>query len=275
MNTLPKITVVTPSYNQGAYLEETIRSVLDQRYPNLEYIVIDGGSTDQSLDIIRKYASHFQYWVSEKDSGQTEAINKGLRRATGELVTWLNSDDVFTPNALHHVAKAYLEQPADVIYGDYILMTSRGKPFLKRREIPFDYELLLYGVNFIGQPSSYIRRSVFLQHGFLDESMQFSMDYELWLRIGKAGAQFRHIKEFLSYYRYHETSKTVNQAVAFRKELDEVRAKYSSVVETSETLRKKMFRARIRRQWAKLRYRGTVDYFGGPLTRIRYRLADR
>src|SRR5215203_4153623 len=98
---LPKITIVTPSFNQSDYLEETIVSVLSQNYPNLEYILIDGGSTDQSLDIIQKYKSSFTYWVSEKDSGQSEALNKGLRRATSEILTWLNSDDVYMPGVLH------------------------------------------------------------------------------------------------------------------------------------------------------------------------------
>jgi glycosyltransferase involved in cell wall biosynthesis len=101
---LPKITIITPSYNQGEFLEDTFRSVLDQNYPNLEYFVVDGGSTDNSVDIIKRYTEHFDWWVSEKDRGQSHAINKGLERATGDIVTWLNSDDFFYPGALDHRA---------------------------------------------------------------------------------------------------------------------------------------------------------------------------
>lgn len=124
----PKISIVTPSYNQGSYLEETILSVLNQKYPNLEYIIIDGGSTDSSVEIIKKYASYLSYWVSEKDSGQSEALNKGFNRASGEIIAWLNSDDLYCENTLHIIAEKFMEHPeVGIVYGDVINFMANGK----------------------------------------------------------------------------------------------------------------------------------------------------
>ena len=125
-NQYPKISIITPSYNQGQFLEETICSVLDQGYPSLEYIVIDGGSTDNSGEIIQKYAPHLAYWVSEKDSGQVEAIQKGFDRATGDVVAWLNSDDVYMPGTLDKIGAAFHDMDTAFVYGNCELTDSRG-----------------------------------------------------------------------------------------------------------------------------------------------------
>jgi glycosyltransferase involved in cell wall biosynthesis len=274
MNYHPRISIITPSFNQGPWLEETIQSVLKQDYPNLEYIIMDGGSTDNSVEIIRKHERHLAYWISEKDRGQTDAINRGMQRATGDIVAWLNSDDVYVPGALAAVAAEFKRAPADVVYGDYILTTARGRPFLKRREIPFDFDLLLYGSNFIGQPSSFIQSDAFRRFGYLDESLCYLMDYEFWLRIAARGASFRHIKQFLSLYRYHPASKTVGQEGGFHREFQNVRSRYRER-ESSLAAALKTNRARFQRQWIKLWYQGTFDYLGGPLRWLAYRWADR
>lgn len=267
---LPRITVVTPSFEQGHFLQETIESVLEQEYPNLEYIIIDGGSRDDSVSIIQKYQKDVAFWVSEPDKGQTDAINKGLARATGEIVTWLNSDDLHFPDTLATISRAFQHEPeADVIYGDYSLITRRGTEFLRRYEIPFHFNLMLYGVNFIGQPSAFFRRSLLERFGYLDPSYHYAMDHEFWLRVASRGASFRHIKHFLSKYRYHSDSKTVDAAEKFFSEMDRTRTKYAP--RTSRPMRKaRGCWARLERQLIKLAYRGRVDFLGGNLNRIWY-----
>jgi len=264
-----KVSVVTPSYNQAKYLRQTIESVLSQGYPNLEYIIMDGGSSDGSVDIIREYQKHLAFWTSGKDGGQTQAVNIGLRRCTGDIVTWLNSDDYFEPGALRAAVDAFSATDAGVVYGDYTLVTETGKPFLVRREIPFDYNILLFGVNIIGQPSAYFKRDMLLKHGYLDETLQYMMDYEYWLRLASRGVNFHHINKMLSYCRYHAASKTVSQTDKFDQETQAVRCRYSGETRPG-VLRRRNILARVRRQWIKLLHRGTVDYLGGPLRLLAY-----
>ncbi|MDQ6911325.1 MAG: glycosyltransferase [Verrucomicrobiota bacterium] len=266
----PRITVVTPSYNQGHFLGQTIESILSQKYPNLEYIIIDGGSNDDSVAIIKRYESELTFWVSEPDAGQTDAINKGLRRATGEIVTWLNSDDLHFPETLAKIAGAFGDSPVDVVYGDYALITHGGREFLRRYEIPFDLNIMLYGVNFIGQPSAFFSRSLLDRFGYLDPSYHYAMDHEFWIRLARGGASFRHIKHCLSKYRYHAGSKTVDAREKFAAEMQRTREKYgkggSPLVQKARS-----YWARIKRQLIKLVYRGRIDLLGGSLSRIWYR----
>lgn len=273
MSDLPRITVVVPSFNQGRFIEATLKSVLDQEYPNLELMVIDGGSTDQTVEIVKRYEPRLSYWVSEKDRGQTHAINKGFARATGELVTWLNSDDLQESDALRTIAAEYMSDPADVLYGDYALITSNGSRFMEKKEIPFSFFLLLYGVNFIGQPSSFIRRTALERFGYLDENLHFMMDYEYWLRLASGGARFRHIPRRLSLYRYHETSKTVAMEVRFAEERQAIRRRFTH--DGRALIFLKSLAARFLRQIVKLFRRGTIDYLGGPLRRVAYRAAEK
>jgi glycosyltransferase involved in cell wall biosynthesis len=269
-SSLPRISVITPSFNQGRFLEETIESVLSQRYPNLEYIIIDGGSTDDSVEIIKRFEKRLAFWVSEPDRGQTEAINKGLRRATGEIVAWLNSDDLHFPDTLATVGSAFARFHEDVIYGDYALITQRGRTFLRRHEIPFHLDIMLYGVNFIGQPSAFFRRSLLDRFGFLDENYRYAMDHEFWVRVASRGASFRHIKHFLSKYRYHADSKTVGARKQFLREMELTRTKYGDA-ESALSRKIRAYWTRLKRQLIKIAYRGRIDFLGGSLNRIWYR----
>lgn len=185
-DSLPRVTIVTPSYNQGRFIDDTIRSVLDQQYPNLEYIVIDGGSTDETLDIVKKYAGQL-VWVSESDRGQTHAINKGMKRARGDIVAWLNSDDMYAPGAIHQAAAAFVEHPdAALLYGDAQWIDSHGQrigPCVSTE--PFDRRRLLHYSNFICQPTTFFRRTALQEVGFLNEALHYVMDYDLWIRLSQ------------------------------------------------------------------------------------------
>lgn len=207
---LPKITVVTPSYNQGQFLEETILSVIKQDYPNLEYIVIDGESTDDSVDIIKKYESYLSYRISEPDSGQSNAINKGFRKATGKIVTWLCSDDTYFPGTLIKVGTFMAQNPEIyVIYGDVAAINAEGKVITATRSLNFSRLGLLSRSGSIPQPASFFRKKVLDRIGYLDENIEYCMDYEFFLRAAYAGCKFQRIPETLATYRYHPGSKTV------------------------------------------------------------------
>jgi glycosyltransferase involved in cell wall biosynthesis len=212
----PRISIVTPSYNQGQYLEETIMSVLSQDYPDLEYIVIDGGSRDGTLDVIRKYAQGIAYWISERDGGQSDAINKGLRRATGEIVTWLNSDDLFLPNALKSVAEHFQESDAALIHGKSELFGNGFDGLVKGAEGECLEIRYLSGMPF-PQPSSFFKRKVLLEQGYLDESLHYGMDYDLLARIA-LNYTVRKVSDVFSRYRLHAESKSVAQGIEFTRD---------------------------------------------------------
>lgn len=207
---LPKISIVTPSFNQGEFLEKTITSVLDQGYPALEYSVIDGGSTDASVDIIRRYAGRLAYWESEKDRGQGHAINKGFARATGEILGWLNSDDRLEPGALHTVAQMAMTHPdAGVFVGAGRKMDRDGRENYYKEPRDLSFEGLcrwMDGNNFM-QPSCFFRKSVWDACGPLDESVHIALDVDLWLRMIKR-TRFQRIDRLLSTATYHENAKT-------------------------------------------------------------------
>jgi len=214
----PRVSIVTPSFNQGQFIEETIRSVLLQGYPNLEYTIIDGGSTDGSTDVIRKYEQWLAYWVSEPDRGQAHAINKGWERAHGEILAYLNSDDLLAPGALRCVAETCLAQPdAAVVYGDYDL-TDEASRLIKRLPSRAYHRADLLPANYIPQSSTFIRRYAVEQVGLLDESFHMTMDYEYWVRLAMAGFKMTYVPQVLSSARITPVTKTKRLTVTFLRE---------------------------------------------------------
>jgi GT2 family glycosyltransferase len=208
------VSIVTPSFNQASYLEQTIKSVLDQESADIEYLVIDGGSTDGSVDIIKKYAPRLAYWVSEKDSGQADAINKGIARAKGDIVAWLNSDDYYLPGAVAAAVGAFDANPDLVlVYADMLAVDEHGQTFntLRYRQLSLE-DLLSFQI--IGQPAVFMRRTAFEQAGGLDLSYHFMLDHHLWIRIATQG-RILHIPQTWSAARYHAAAKNRAQAAAF------------------------------------------------------------
>jgi glycosyltransferase involved in cell wall biosynthesis len=207
---LPKISVVTPSYNQGDFLEETIRSVLLQNYPNLEYIIMDGGSTDNSVDVIRYYEPWLASWISQKDKGQANAINAGFSRSTGDLLCWLNSDDTFTPNALWWIAQAFNNhQDAQVVYGNSALIDQDSRLIRELHDVPFNkWAYVMGGIN-LHQAAVSWRKDLFFQLGGLSEELVDAIDGDLFIRYAMSGARFVYIRKILAGFRKHPLSKTV------------------------------------------------------------------
>lgn len=211
-----KISIVTPSYNQAQFIERTIQSVLAQKGDfDLEYIIIDGGSTDGSVDIIKKYAEKDRriQWISEPDRGQSNAINKGLRSATGDIVAYLNSDDLYFPGALQHVMEAFADRHVQWATGQCIIINEYDQeihPWITRyknfwlRHYRFCTLLIL---NYISQPATFWRRSLFAEVGYLNEKEHLTMDYELWCRFGQR-YPVRTVRQYLSGFRHHTTSKS-------------------------------------------------------------------
>ncbi len=206
---LPKVSIVTPSFNQALFLEQTLRSVLEQDYPNLEYIVIDGGSTDGSLEIIQKYADQLAYWQSQPDQGQTDAINQGFDRASGEILAWLNSDDLLLPGAVNAAARALQAHPeAAMVYGDALLINAEGKTIGKFPAAQTDYRKLRRGYVHIPQQASFFRADLWRQVAPLDVSFYFAMDYDLWVRLA-ALAPLVYVPEFWAAFRLHGAGKSI------------------------------------------------------------------
>lgn len=208
------VSIITPSFNQASYLKQTIRSVLEQDYPWIEYIVVDGASTDGSIDVIKKYESRLAYCVSEKDSGQAEAINKGIARATGDIIAWLNSDDYYLPGTVGAVVRAFDENPdVNLVYGDMLAVNEHGQTInqLKYRQLTLQ-DLLCFQI--IGQPAVFMRRSALLASGLLDISFHFMLDHHLWIRIAQRG-RILHVPQMWSAARYHAEAKNRARAAEF------------------------------------------------------------
>src|SRR5574341_422297 len=222
MSTLPSISIVTPTLNQRHFIEATIDSVLQQGYPNLDYLVVDGGSTDGTRDLLPAYEGNLR-WISQSGTGQTAAINQGWQMASGEVMAWINSDDVYAPEALLRVGEYFQRHPeVDIVYGDCEMIDANGR-FLKmyptRR---FDFvELVRSTINFIPQPATFLRRSVLEKTGLLDESLSYVMDFDYWLRAGLQH-DIQYLPEKLAALRLHATAKSVAQLGKFAVELVQV-----------------------------------------------------
>jgi glycosyltransferase involved in cell wall biosynthesis len=220
-----KISIITPSYNQGQFLEETILSVLNQDYDNIEYIVIDGGSTDNSVDIIKKYEDRLTYWVSEKDNGQSDAINKGFKMATGDYIGWLNSDDFYTPGAILKLV-GNIDDESVLYYAilGYCNIDGRHE-VLEKYDENMTFDKLLNSKSFTNQPGSFYKKSTLKEVGYLDEKLHFVMDVDLWLNLlSKGKAKF--IPFVMAYLRWHSESKSCSKRLRDVKESYSVFKKY-------------------------------------------------
>jgi glycosyltransferase involved in cell wall biosynthesis len=209
MEAFPKITVITPSYNQGQYIEETILSIINQGYPNLEYIIMDGGSTDNTVDIIKKYQDKIHYWVSEKDRGQSDAINKGLRKATGEIINWINSDDQLQPGALSAIARHFMAHPEAIIVHGRIEYFGETSNYYSVNIPRKDLETRYVSHICMPQPGAFFKRKLIEEQGYLDESLHFSMDTDLFMRAGLHYPLVQ-IEDVIARFRLHGNSKSVS-----------------------------------------------------------------
>jgi len=205
----PRITIITPSYNQADFLERTILSVLNQGYPNLEYIVVDGGSSDGSVEIIRKYDEYLYYWVSEPDSGQSDAINKGLKLATGEWTGFQNSDDLFLPGSLHAFGEAMVEAPpADLLYGDLLHIDSDESVIdVHPLAPPHLWLQVTHGLQIHNQATLW-RRNLLEKYGYLSEDLRFCFDYEFFTRLISSDAKTRRVDRLIGAFRHHQEAKS-------------------------------------------------------------------
>ena len=209
MSTSPLVSIVTPSYNQGHFLEATIRSVLEQDYPAIEYIIVDGGSKDNSAEIIQRYADRLAWWVSEKDKGHADALNKGFAHANGEILAWLNSDDTYFPGAVSEAVAFLLDHPeVGMVYGDANFIDDAGKTTGRFTSRQTDYRRLLRGSVHIPQATTFFRAGLWRQVGPLDLSLFFSFDYDLWVRLAKV-SELRYVPRLWANFRMHSQGKSV------------------------------------------------------------------
>lgn len=203
------ISIVTPSYNQAPYIEETIQSVLAQDYPHIEYLIIDGGSTDDTIKIIKKFENKLSGWVSERDQGQTDAINKGFARARGDILAWINADDTYEPGAVTAAVNFLREYPeVGMVYGDCNFVDSSGNVIGKFNSAQTNYRLLRQGYTHIPQQTMFFRADLWKQVGPLDPSFFFAMDYDLWVRLA-ARAEIKYVPHTWANFRIHNSGKTL------------------------------------------------------------------
>ena len=225
---LPKISVITPSFNQGQFIEQTILSVLSQDYPNLEYIIMDGGSTDNTVEIIKKYASQIKYWQSKKDNGQAAAINEGFSMATGDILCWLNSDDMYMPGTLLKIGSLFSSADnAEIIFGNCKHFSDQHKKIrgsdVAGRHKKFELSLCDYVI----QPSSFFTCTSWMKTGKLNESLNFTFDWDWFIRAEKAGVVFTPVQEYLSMYRIHDAHKSGTGGEKRVSELKQIAATYN------------------------------------------------
>jgi len=225
MSQNPLFSIITPSLNQGRFIEKTIQSVINQDYSNIEYVVIDGGSTDNTVDVIKKYQGHMKYWVSEPDGGQTEAIRKGFAKISGDIVGWINSDDsYYSKNVIRKVADVFKSNPdINICYGDNIYIDENDSVLYLRKAFPFYSKKLLSIWNYIHQPTVFFRKKI-LDEFQLDSGLHYIMDYEYWLQISNR-YKFKYVNSIISASRWHTNCKTISNAQAFYDELEKVHSR--------------------------------------------------
>jgi len=236
MNSTPAFSIVTPSFNQAAFIEEALLSVRQQGGDNIEHLVLDGASRDGTIAILRRHAeesrgTHLR-WLSEPDHGQSDALNKGFDSAKGEIVGWLNSDDRYRPGCFEYIARVFRQHPeVDVVYGDYTWIDEAGHVFRIRREIEFSYFVLLHHrVPYIASTAAFFRRRIFDDGNRLDEHLHYAMDYEFFVRLAARGYRFLHVPAILADFRFQPASKTVTAADRQAEEIDAIMHRYSPVL---------------------------------------------
>ena len=219
-----KVTIVTPSYNQGEFIERTLQSVANQSGAEIEHVVFDGGSSDNTVEILKRFSPPVK-WVSEKDKGQADAVNKGIRATDGEIIGWLNSDDIFYPGAIKRMAEYFAQHPeVDAVYGMADHIDVNDRPFAQYPTEPWNFERLK-ATCFICQPALFFRRCIVERYGLLDESLQYCMDYEYWLRLGKSGVEFAYLQEKIAGSRLYPENKTLGAIVKVHREINSMQRK--------------------------------------------------
>jgi glycosyltransferase involved in cell wall biosynthesis len=225
---LPKISVITPSYNQGQFIEQTILSVLSQGYPKLEYIIMDGGSMDNTVKIIKKYEGNITHWQSKKDNGQASAINEGFALATGDILCWLNSDDMYLPGILKQIATSFTEiNEAEIVFGNCIHFNSQNKKARGSDVVKAHLDFNISLCDYIIQPSSFYSRAAWLKTGKLNEELQFIFDWDWFIRAAKAGTVFTPMQDYFSLYRIHDDHKSGRGGEKRMEELKQIATMYN------------------------------------------------
>ncbi len=230
MGPLPRISLVTCSYQQGRFIEATLRSVIEQRYAALEYLVIDGGSTDGSVDTIRRHEAQLAAWVSEPDGGQADALARGFARSTGEIMGWLCSDDLLLPGALETVGRYFATHPeVDVVFGDALWIDAQGQAIRPKKEMPWNRTVFLFDHNYLPQPSVFWRRRLYDRVGGVQRDWHLAMDSDLWLRFARHSRP-RHVSAYLSCMRFYPEQKTRALQPAGRREDEALRRREAPVL---------------------------------------------
>ena len=240
-----KISIVTPSYNQGQYLEETIQSVLDQKYPNLEYIIMDGGSTDNSVDIIKKYESHLTHWESKPDDGQADAIKKGFNMATGDILAWLNSDDYYLPDTLNQVSELFARDDLKIVFGECVLYHEKSGKVKPSRVIEYAQSHIIELSDYIIQPSSFWTKKTYDLVGNLNEKLIYTFDWDWFIRAKRKGVHFQPVDKTWSVYRYHDQHKTGTGGNKREEELANIFRQYHSEILSQKYLQRRSMQNKI------------------------------